>query len=260
MTFQLRLRTAGLMLLAAGTLAAADPPYAGKWKFNPAKSDFGETTVTYSQTPSGEMQVTAGGLSYTFKTDGKDYPAIFGTTAAWKQIDANTWETTDKLNGKVTGVDSTKLSADGKTLTIESKGAKPNGESFDDTTVYQRVSGGPGIAGKWKTKNFKMSSPGMMEFVPDGPDGLTMNILDQNATCKARFDGKDYPATGPQMPPNFTLALKKAGPRAFDMTVKNNGKAVFMSTYTVSADGKTLTETGSAVGVAEKYKSVYDKQ
>jgi hypothetical protein len=62
------------------------------------------------------------------------------------------------------------------------------------------------------------------------------------------------------MPPNFTLAIKKAGPRAFDMTVKNNGKPVFMSTYPVSADGKTLTESGSAVGVSEKYKVVYDKQ
>ncbi len=59
-------------------------------EFNPAKSDFGESTVTFAQTGSGEMQFTAEGQSYTFKTDGKDYPAIFGTTAAWKQIDANT--------------------------------------------------------------------------------------------------------------------------------------------------------------------------
>ena len=260
MTLPLRLPTAGLLLLAAGTLIAADPPYAGKWKFNPAKSDFGEATVTFAQTPSGEMQVTADGQSYTFKTDGKDYPAFFGATASWKQIDANTWETTDKLNGKVTGVNTIRLSPDGKALTMESKGKKPNGESFDDTTVYQRVSGAAGIAGNWKTKNIKVSSPGLMEFVPEGADGLTLNILDQNATCKARFDGKDYPISGPQMPPNFTLAFKKTGPQSFDMSVKNNGKPAYMSTYTVSADGKTLTENSSAVGVSEKYKVVYDKQ
>src|ERR1017187_7645918 len=48
MTFQFR--TAGLFLLAARTLTAADPPLAGKWKFNPAMSDFGEATITFAQT------------------------------------------------------------------------------------------------------------------------------------------------------------------------------------------------------------------
>ena len=38
----------GLYAVAAVTaMAAADLPYAGKWKMNPAKSNFGETTVTY---------------------------------------------------------------------------------------------------------------------------------------------------------------------------------------------------------------------
>lgn len=256
----LRLRAAALLVLAACALTAAESPFAGKWKFNPGKSDFGEATVTFTHNPSGEMQVTADGQSYTFKTDGKDYPAFFGSTAAWKTIDANTWETTGKLNGKVTSVDTTRLSPDGKTLTMESKGTRPNGEAFDDTTVYQRVSGTAGIAGKWKTKNIKSSSPESIEFVPEGADAITMNIPAQNATCKAKFDGKDYPVSGPQMPPNFTMAVKKAGPRSLDMTMKTNGKPVFTSTYTVSADGKSLTEIGSAVGVGEKYKAVFDKQ
>jgi hypothetical protein len=258
---QRHIRNLGIYLLAAaGTLAAADAPYMGKWKLNPAKSDFGEETMTFTQTASGEMQFTAEGQSYTFKTDGKDYPAMFGTTAAWKQIDASTWQTTEKMKDKVLGVDTTKLSADGKTLTMESKGTKPNGEAFDDTTVYSRVSGTSGIAGKWKTKNVKISAPGVMELTPNGPDGLTWNSVDQHATCASKFDGKDYPCSGETFGPGFTFVIKKTGASSFEGAVKHDGKTLWMSTYTVSADGKTMTESGMSVATGEKYKTVYDRQ
>lgn len=249
-----------LVLAAAASLAAADLPYAGKWKINLAKSNFGETTTTFAQTGSGQMQHTADGLSYTFRLDGKDYPAQFGYTAAWKQIDANTWETTNKLNGKVLGTTTRKLSADGATLTENSKGPKPAGGSFDMTTVFQRVSGGPGLPGKWKTKNVKSSSPNIMELVASGPNGLTFRIVDYQAACDAQFDGKDYPCTGPTVAAGFTLAIKKTGPRSFEMTEKQNGKGLYKGTFTVSADGKTLTENGGAVGVNEKYTAVYNRQ
>lgn len=89
-----------LVAASATVLLAADPPYVGKWKLNPAKSDFGETTVTYEQMASGKMKVTADGQSYTFRTDGKDYPTPWGIPAAWKAVNANT-ESTNKTNGKV---------------------------------------------------------------------------------------------------------------------------------------------------------------
>src|SRR5436309_12374255 len=131
-------------------VTAADLPYAGKWKMNPAKSDLGETTVTYEQLPSGEMQATTPGESYKFKADGKDYPAVFGSTAAWKSLSPTSWQTTWKLNGKILTTDMLTLSPDGKTLTVNTKGTKPNGEKIDDTVVSERVAGGPGLAGKWK--------------------------------------------------------------------------------------------------------------
>jgi len=93
---------AAVLWLASGIVdsaqsdRAADLPYAGTWKLNVAKSDFGETTVMYAKTPSGQMQFTALGQSYAFQMDGKEYPSPFGGTAAWKQIDATTWETAIK--------------------------------------------------------------------------------------------------------------------------------------------------------------------
>lgn len=245
---------------AAQSDKAADLPYAGTWKLNVAKSDFGETTVTFAQTGSGEMQFTAAGQSYTFRVDGKDYPALFGRTATWKQIDANTWETVNKQDGKPLSAETTRLSADGKILTVNAKGPIPAGGTFDQTVVYERVSGGPGLVGKWKTKNFATSAPTVLELVPSGSVGLTVNIPDFKITSEVKFDGKDYPATGPGVPPGLTLAMQKTGPRSFDMTEKQNGKPLFKLSFTVSADGKTLTETGGPVGVSEKFKAVYDRQ
>jgi len=78
--------------------------------------------------------------------------------------------------------------------------------------------------------------------------------------AEAQFDGTDCPVAGPTLAEGWTVAVKKAGPRAFEMTVKQNGKTLYQETYTVSADGKVLTEAGSPVGVSEKYKVVYDRQ
>ena len=175
-------------------------------------------------------------------------------------MDASTRESTDKLKGKVISTDTSKVSADGKTLTFNMKGPKPSGGIMDDTMVFERVAGGPGLAGKWKTKNFKSSSPETMELAPSGDDGLKLTLVDFKLTCDARFDGKDYPCSGPTIAQGWTMSVKKHGARAVDVIDSQNGKPLYQVTITVSEDGKTLTETGSAVGVNEKFKAVYDRQ
>jgi hypothetical protein len=247
-------------IAAVTVIAAADPPYAGKWKMNPAKSDFGQLTVAYDQLPSGEMQETAAGQSYKFKLDGKDYPDQFGNIAAWKSVSSTTWQRTLKLKEKVLTTDTFTLSPDGRSLTMNSKGTKPNGEAIDDTFVFERVSGGPGLAGKWKAQNMKSSSPTLVELTPSGADGLMFKIVDMGLTCDSKLDGKDYPCSGPTLSAGWTVALATTGLRSLDMTVKNNGKTLYRVVYTVSPDGKTLTETGTAAATDEKIKVVYDRQ
>jgi hypothetical protein len=254
-------RVLWLVVTVAATAAlAAQQPFVGKWKMNPAKSDFGETTVTYEQLPSGEMQATAVGQMYKFRIDGKDYPALFGSDAAWTALGPTSWQTVWKLKGKVLSTDTLTLSADGKMLTVHTKGTKPNGEPIDDTVVSERVSGGPGLAGKWKTRNVKSSAPSVVEFAASGADGLTFRIVDMKLSCEAKLDAKDHPCTGPTLAPGWTVAIQKQGERTLVMTIKNSGKVLFNSSYTVSADGKTLTETGTATGTSEKTTVVYDRQ
>jgi hypothetical protein len=251
----------GVFTIAATmAVAAADLPYAGRWKMNPAKSDFGETTVTYEILPSGDMQATTAGQTYKFKMDGRDYPAWFGFNAGWKPVSPTSWQTIWKLKGKVVTTDTLTLSADGKTLTVNTRGPKPDGGTIDDTIVSERVAGGPGLAGKWKTKNMKSASPNVLEFATSGADGLAFKIVDMGLLCNAKLDGKDHPCAGPTLASGWTVAFANQGARALDMTVKNSGKVVFKMSYTVSADGRTLTENTIATGSNEKTKVVYDRQ
>src|SRR5438067_2432437 len=205
-------------ICACGLSAAADAPYAGKWKMNVAKTDFGDTTVTYEQMSGGEMKATMDGQSYTFKSDGKENMTPWGMTIAWKAVDGKTWEISEKTNGKVTSTGTAKLSADGKALTLDSRRVKADGGTSNDTIVFQRVSGGPGLAGKWKTKNLKTSSPQTLSLTPKSSDGLTISLGNEGGICDARFDGKDYPATGPVWPSGWTCVIAKSGARGVDLT------------------------------------------
>jgi hypothetical protein len=259
MRFPSLILTLGILSTVGVLFAAQDTPYLGKWKMNAARSDFGESTITYEATPSKDFKVIADGETRTFRMDGKDYPSFDGRTAAWKQLDERTWQSTHKLNGKTLWTRTTQVSPDGKTMRVELKGNNPDGTPMHDTTVYERVSGSAGLVGKWKTKKVD-STAGVMELAPHGADGVTWTDTSMGSKVTANFDGKDYPATGATFGPGYTTALKKTGPNSFESTVKYEGKPLYVSRWVVSADGKTLTETGEAVQAGEKYKVVYDRQ
>jgi hypothetical protein len=248
----------GALTMAAG-LFAQDLPYAGKWKLNPAQSDIAGPTVTYVKLAAGDWQASADGMSYKFKLDGKEYPDGLGDTATWKGVDASTWQTTWKMNGKVLATDTLRLGADG-ILTVNSKGTKPNGEPIDDTTTYQRVSGGPGLAGKWKTKGMQSASPLVIALDASPGNGLSFKEPAMSLTCDGKLDGKDYPCSGATISSGWAVAMTKTGARSLSILVKKDGKPFYKFDYLVAADNKTMTETGGAVATGEKMKMVFERQ
>lgn len=253
-------RTALVILVIATTVLGADAPYVGKWKLNPAKSDFGESTITFDLMPDGSIKVTTAGQSYTVKTDGKDYPTPFGSMEMWKTVNATTWESTGKTNGKVISTSTWKLATDGKSLTVDSKNVKADGQASNDSQTFQRVSGTSGLAGKWKTKNVKIGSPGTLMIAANGADGVTLTLVEEKGTCSPKFDGKDYPATGPIWPSGWTCVAAKSGANALNVTWRKDGKVMFKDLFTASADGKTLTDDGTVPGLSEQTKAIYEKQ
>jgi hypothetical protein len=236
----------GVVCLAALTftasLFAADSPFAGTWKLNQAKSKFTGAITKFEQKPSGAFTYSSGPVQYEFKVDGKEGPGPFGYTIIWKKINDSTWETVNKLKGKVIYTDRIELSKDGRNLTVTSTGKKPNGEPFKDIGFLERTAGGPGLAGTWKSAKVNITSPDALEIKASGSNGLEVSYPAWKAGYKAQFDGKDYLVTGPTVPAGFTIALKPAGPRTLEVVEKHEGKTISLGTLKVSPDGKTLTE------------------
>jgi hypothetical protein len=246
------------IVLFASCLTAqtmSPPSYAGKWKLNAAKSDFGQLTASYEAEPGGGFKVTMDGVSYSFKIDGKPVMTPWGTMTAWKAANATTWEVTNTTGGKPFSNDTVTLSPDGKTLTVASKMAT----GATSTSTFTRVSGGPGLAGTWKAA--KMSTgAGIVEISAKGADGIVLKLADMGATCDGRLDGKPNPASGAAFPTGWTCAFTKSGGNGFTVAFNKDGKPMYASTFTVSADGKTLTEVGGATNTKEKVRAVYEKQ
>jgi len=141
----------GMAITVVGMFAADSS--VGTWKLNPAKSK--STTITNrtdvrEATPDGGVKVTrteqsaTGGASdstYTYKYDGKEYPATGGQfdTLAVKRVNANTtsWEA-KKTGGKFHQTGRNIVSKDGKTLTQTFKGTDADGKPVQGANVYDR--------------------------------------------------------------------------------------------------------------------------
>lgn len=243
---------------ASGTTAS---PFVGSWKLNAQKSDVSGDKLTIKRLAGDEMQIDTAGMSYKFKMDGKPYEAFFTAKAAWKQVDKSTWEVENTGGGKLLWTDTVVVSPDGKTLTLKSKGVRPNGQSFEDTQTYIRVSG-ESLTGEWQGKSFNAESVAIIRFDANGADGLTLTMPDMDASVQAKFDKQEYPVKGPLMPPQYTATLTKVDEKTIRYDEKQAGKPTFIRSFQVSSDGKvmTMTITPAAAGSAPLAKIVYDRQ
>ena len=240
------------VLVVAAAIGLAEAPYNGTWKYNDAKSDLGVQEVSFKQLEGGAWQQTdQRGRSFTFRFDGKAYPDQVGTMVTMRQVNASTWEATNRLNGQVAGTDRFTLSPDGNTLKIVSQ----LGTTAQATLELQRAGAGSGFEGTWRGDRAHLS-PFDMEIAVTGDDDIAVRIPGA-IECRARFDGKPYPVSGAQAAPGMTASFTKKGPRAFGMQQQTK-EGTFDVTMTVSEDGKTLTETGIEGNLRRTW--VFDRQ
>ncbi len=130
-------------------------PVVGSWTLNVAKSKFNPGPALKSQTrvythgADGTILKVTGvaadgsqiSQQSTFKTDGKDYPfsgAPNFDSISLKQVDAHTVHSTQKRKGKDVGTTTRTVSADGKMLTLASKGTDAKGVAYDDVMVFDK--------------------------------------------------------------------------------------------------------------------------
>jgi hypothetical protein len=146
-----------LSLFTSGLALAQTDPFVGVWKLNVAKSKFGPGTERKSETrilessPTG-MKVSvdrtnADGsnqqFNYTTNFDGKPHP-ITGMAPYGADSIAVTLGSSNALSfkltkgGKPVGNGTSVVSADGKTLTINSKGTDASGNTVGSVAVYDK--------------------------------------------------------------------------------------------------------------------------
>ncbi len=80
-------------------------------------------------------------LGYAARYDGKDYDmtgSLGGDKISLRRIDAHTTESSQKREGKAAIVATRTVSADGKMLTVVSKGTTAEGQEIDSILIFER--------------------------------------------------------------------------------------------------------------------------
>jgi hypothetical protein len=240
--------TAWLWILIASS-AFAQNPFTGTWKLNQEKSQMGGDTMKFRPAQGDAIELTSGGQTYSFRTDGKTYGMPSGDLAVWRESSPTSWSTEyRKSDGKLLSTDRWKLSADGKTLSVTTSGVKADGDLYTDTANYERTAGTTGLIGAWKATDVKLSSPDEIIFETLGLDGLVLKVPAAQIRVEAHFDGKEVPVQGPDLPAGLRVSFERTGPYTLKLTQKLNGTTVRSTVFTVSDERDTMTEVGGVPG------------
>ena len=148
---------AGLFAASASRigLAQSSDPFIGKWTLNPAKSTYSPGPAPKSGTatftaPGDNVQVVIDGVAadgkkthweYTAKADGKEYPVMGNPevdTIRLQQLNSRSVATVYKMGGKATITNVRTVSADGKKLTVTSKGTNLQGQTVNNVQVFDK--------------------------------------------------------------------------------------------------------------------------
>jgi hypothetical protein len=244
------MRKAMLLLAVFGFVGLiwAQSPFDGTWKTDLSKTQYQGGKPSTCLLQNGTYQDSSSVPKINIKADGTDQ-AVQGSrnydTLAVKVVDDKTVEFTEKKAGKVVFTGKRIVSADGKTATYEftyyPEGSK---QPVTGKGTYVRVAAGPAgshaISGSWRMqKMLSESENALMVTFKSTTDGLMMS-RPTGGSYDAKFDGKDYPVKG--NPNVSTVSLTKVSDRSFDETYKRDGKIVAVYHWTVSADGKAITE------------------
>ena len=149
---------AGAVVVALSTVGRAQTavPGLGAWKLNPAKSKFSpgpapkSSTVTFTAAGQGFKAVIDSvspadqktHWEYTADFDGKPHPVTGnpdGDMVVIKRVNATTVESTYTLKGKQTTVNTRVVSADGKTMTVTTKGTNAQGQKVDNMQFFEKA-------------------------------------------------------------------------------------------------------------------------
>ena len=127
---------------------APSPDWNGKWKLNPAQSNYQGRVLTISISSDNEYSFDEKS-SHTIRCDGKDQSIGNNRTLICVKNGVTALEMTLKENGVKTRATHDELSNDGRFFTTTVTEFRANGPVITSQTVFSRLSGTTGFAGQW---------------------------------------------------------------------------------------------------------------
>ncbi len=247
--------------LLAGALWAANDPFVGKWKLDPGKSKLTGEKITVKALGGNKYSITfPGNVTDTLIANGTPQRVHLAYVVSLTPIGTRVWKFVVKQNGHlITSADTWTLSSDGKTMLIEAVVTRPDGSTGHVRESFTRTAGTSGFAGTWRSA--RLTGVAREEVIrPYDRGGLTFDFPAWRDVLNLKFDGRDYPETGPDVPPGSAVSARRVDERTIDETDKVKGKVLETVQLRVSEDGKTLTETEHNVGQASPVIAVYDRE
>jgi hypothetical protein len=153
-------------------------------------------------------------------------------------------EITDKVGGKVVGINKLSTSDNGKTMTTDWKtifdNGKESGGKFDSERVGDAPAGANKISGEWRPVKTNTSEDIILSTYKVTADGFAMSDPTGDSYA-AKFDGREYPFKGD--PGITSVSLKKIDENTIEETDLRKGKVITDSRMTVDPDRKTMKIT-----------------
>jgi hypothetical protein len=191
-------------------------------------------------------KITSGESVNTVLADGTDQPADSGRrTLSLKEESTNVWRAVWKRNGKSIDQGTWKVEEDAKTMVQDYTVDLPNGKSARGQNKLRRIAGDKGLAGTWQFVERTHAVPIVLEIRPYEAGGLTFLLPVDEYSISIKFDGKEYPAHGLDVPAGSTSSGRRADSRTLETADTENGRVVRHQKWTISPDGATLTVYGS---------------
>jgi hypothetical protein len=177
-----------------------------------------------------------------------------------KVIDKSTVEMTDKLAGKTMNDAVITVSADGSKFTgkfTNYYGDKPATGTFSEKRIAPGPAGSHAISGSWMQDTLTdMNEAARLNVMKSTDNGI--QISNNGQMVDAKFDGKRYAWSND--PGKTMSSFKKVSDSEIEQFDHRLGKLTDVSTWTVSADGKTLTLVDSDKLHGTKTSMVFEKQ
>lgn len=250
------------LILASSLAVAADNPWVGTWKLDPAKGRMTGDTFTYAKGADGLLHYSDASQShYAVAIDGKEYKTFANQTITWVAAGDNVWSSVIRQDGKPIFETRRELSADGKTLTIHVKGVGADGPSMDNVSVFRRVSAGKGLFGTWRSTKVTMNVADVVVISQPAPGVLRFESPRFQSFAEGKTDGTEYAPSGRFQPPGYTMSTKILSPTKLSTVTRFEGKPDSYEVMTLSADGKSYADVSwGAKAPKEKATAVYVKQ